>query len=488
MDKRRKFLSVWVFCFFADFIAIVAAYYFAVWFRFISWPGKSLFLSLRETVPSRFSDIVPVDYVEFYLVSAPRIVFILTLVIGFFYALSGLYEDRKFLRRKPRGWYVIISNFAALLVFYAYFHFTRNVFHPRSIFITFAIMNTCLCLLSRRFTGWILERLRQAGFDRWKTLLVGKGKEAEVIAALIDNKHPGGLYLPWRQVPGAGETSGEGFEALKSKIIERPCDMVICAQKDFTTGQIMELLEIAGDMEAAAKILSQRLDVIITRARMSCDLIDGYPLVHFNVPRQSRCASMIRRVVDVIAAGLGLVIISPLLVLIAAAIKVTSKGPVLFSQERIGVNRKPFTIYKFRSMNEEAAEMQAQVEEFNESGEGLFKIREDPRVTPVGRLLRRFSLDELPQLLNVLRGEMTLVGPRPLPRRDFENYYEDWHYRRHEGLPGLTCLWQVSGRSDVNFHDMCILDVYYLRNRNWILDLKIILRTFWVILFAKGAY
>jgi lipopolysaccharide/colanic/teichoic acid biosynthesis glycosyltransferase len=132
--------------------------------------------------------------------------------------------------------------------------------------------------------------------------------------------------------------------------------------------------------------------------------------------------------------------------------------------------------------------MQAQVEEFNESGEGLFKIREDPRVTPVGRFLRRFSLDELPQLLNVLKGDMTLVGPRPLPRRDFENYYEDWHYRRHEGLPGLTCLWQVSGRSDVSFHDMCVLDVYYLRNRNWALDLKIILRTFWVVLFAKGAY
>ena len=115
-------------------------------------------------------------------------------------------------------------------------------------------------------------------------------------------------------------------------------------------------------------------------------------------------------------------------------------------------------------------------------------MREDPRVTPVGRLLRRFSLDELPQLLNVVRGEMTLVGPRPLPRRDFENYYEDWHYGRHGGLPGLTCLWQVSGRSDLDFHTMCILDVYYLRNQSWVLDLKIALRTVWVVLFANGAY
>lgn len=477
-----------MFCFFADFIAIVTAYYFAVWFRFISWPGKSLFLSLRETVPSRFSDIVPVDYVEFYLVSAPRIVFILTLVIGFFYALAGLYEDRKFLRRRPQGWYVIVSNLAALLVFYTYFHFTRNVFHPRSVFITFALMNTCLCLLGRGIMGWILERLRMAGFDKWKSLLVGKGKEADVISELIDKKHPGGIYLSAHETTGAEEPSERDFEVLKRKIREYPCDMVICAEKGLTTGQIMELLEVAGNMEEAIKILSSRLDVIVTRARMPSDLINGHPLVHFDVPKQSEPARMVRRLFDVFVAGLGLVLVSPFLLLVAAAIKLTSKGPVLFSQERIGVNRKPFTIYKFRSMYEQAAEMQAQVEEFNESGEGLFKIREDPRVTPMGRFLRRFSLDELPQLINVLKGEMTIVGPRPLPRRDFENYYEEWHYSRHEGLPGLTCLWQISGRSDVSFHDMCVLDVYYLRNRNWVLDVKIIFRTIWVVLFAKGAY
>jgi lipopolysaccharide/colanic/teichoic acid biosynthesis glycosyltransferase len=139
-------------------------------------------------------------------------------------------------------------------------------------------------------------------------------------------------------------------------------------------------------------------------------------------------------------------------------------------------------------MYDRADELQAQVEEFNESGKGLFKIRNDKRVTPVGRLLRRFSLDELPQLINVLRGEMAIVGPRPLPRRDFENYYEEWHYTRHNGIPGLTCLWQISGRSDLGFHDMCILDIFYLTNRNWVLDLKIALRTFWAVLFGKGAY
>jgi lipopolysaccharide/colanic/teichoic acid biosynthesis glycosyltransferase len=169
-------------------------------------------------------------------------------------------------------------------------------------------------------------------------------------------------------------------------------------------------------------------------------------------------------------------------------IRLTSRGPALFVQERIGINRRPFQMFKFRTMYNRADEMQAEIEELNESGEGLFKIRHDPRVTPVGRLLRRFSLDELPQLFNVLKGNMNIVGPRPLPRRDFNNYYEKWHYNRHEGLPGLTCLWQVSGRSDVNFYNMCILDVYYLRNRSSVLDAKILLRTIGVVLFAKGAY
>jgi lipopolysaccharide/colanic/teichoic acid biosynthesis glycosyltransferase len=179
---------------------------------------------------------------------------------------------------------------------------------------------------------------------------------------------------------------------------------------------------------------------------------------------------------------------TPFLILIAALIKATSRGPVFFMQERMGINRRPFLMYKFRTMNDRADELQAQIEEFNESGEGLFKIKQDPRITPVGRFLRRFSLDELPQLINVVRSEMTLVGPRPLPKRDFENYYEEWHYSRHSGLPGLTCLWQVSGRSDVSFHNMCILDDYYLRNQNFMLDLKILLRTIRVVLFAKGAY
>ena len=173
----------------------------------------------------------------------------------------------------------------------------------------------------------------------------------------------------------------------------------------------------------------------------------------------------------------------------AALVRATSPGPALFRQKRYGINRRTFTMFKFRTMYVDAEKRLADLESQNKMGKGgLFKIAHDPRITPVGHPLRRFSIDELPQLFNVLRGDMRFVGPRPLPERDFNNYYRDWHYGRHLGTPGLTCLWQVSGRSDIDFPSMCILDLYYVRNNSWALDLSILFRTVAVIFNGKGAY
>jgi exopolysaccharide biosynthesis polyprenyl glycosylphosphotransferase len=489
MKKKDRFLNLWIFDFLSDFAAIVVSYYFAVWFRFDTGLGAELFSVVTRTVPDPFAGSVISGYMHFYMISAPRIVATLTVTICFLYAMCGMYENRRFIRRRPVGWYVIVSNVSALAVFYTYFHLTKNIFHPRSIFVLFAMSNVVLCMVLRSTMQSFLRGLRtRTGLDRWNAVMLGDGKEAEVIKELVDARHPRGIVISGHKRVDGREAGGPEVDQLINEIGSNSEDMVISVDKELSTAQIMEILRKAGNEGIAVKILSPRLDVIVSRAGIPADLINGYPLVHFDLPKHRRIVNWTRRAVDVLVSASVLVLLAPFLAAIAIAVKVTSKGPVFFSQQRIGVNRRPFTIYKFRSMYEEADEMQAEVEEFNESGEGLFKIREDPRVTPVGRFLRRLSLDELPQLVNVLKGEMTLVGPRPLPRRDFENYYEDWHYSRHEGLPGLTCLWQVSGRSDVSFHDMCVLDVYYLRNRNWVLDLKIILRTFWVVLFAKGAY
>lgn len=193
-----------------------------------------------------------------------------------------------------------------------------------------------------------------------------------------------------------------------------------------------------------------------------------------------------KRGLDVAVAGVALVCLSPVLLVIAVLIKATSRGPVLFCQERAGRGRQPFTVLKFRSMYPDAEDHKERLRHRNEMAGPVFKMRDDPRVTPVGRLLRRFSLDELPQLVNVLKGEMTLVGPRPLPL-DEDAHLPPQFRCRHDVRPGLTGLWQVSGRNDLPYGRMLELDREYVRRRSLGLDLWILLATVPAVLTGRGA-
>jgi exopolysaccharide biosynthesis polyprenyl glycosylphosphotransferase len=194
-----------------------------------------------------------------------------------------------------------------------------------------------------------------------------------------------------------------------------------------------------------------------------------------------------KRLIDVLVSGVLLILIAPILLIIALAIKLDSRGPTLFRQQRAGRCGKPFTLYKFRSMHDDAEADQARLRDLNEASGPIFKIRDDPRVTRVGRFIRRTSLDELPQLLNVLTNDMSLVGPRPALFSEVAQY-QDWQLKRLELQPGLTGLWQVSGRSDLSFDEMVMLDIYY--GENWSLgtDLGILIRTVPQVLFGDGAY
>ncbi|MDI6773937.1 MAG: exopolysaccharide biosynthesis polyprenyl glycosylphosphotransferase [Verrucomicrobiota bacterium] len=473
----------------ADYFAIVVAYFTTLLVRFHGEWGVRFFSVLNRWLGVRETGALPETHEDFYIGSAPRITAIMAVTICALYGLRDLYPGRRFITRRPVAWNVIVANLLALAIFYAYFYLSRNVFHPRGFFATALFLNVIFCLLFRAGLDRTLRRWRSnRQFDRCRAILLGHGKEAGHLSALLAEFHPHGIEVVAEEAWNPGSSFENWIAALEERCRREDIRMIIAAQKDFSTAQIMELLEAADRLDAPAKVLSDAMNILVNRARIPTDTILGTPLVHFEAPSAVRWFRPIRNVASVLAAVAALLVLSPVLAVIALLIKRTSSGPALFAQERIGVNRQPFRMFKFRTMRHRADEMQAQVEEFNESGAGLFKIREDPRVTKVGRFLRRFSLDELPQLFNVARGEMTLVGPRPLPRRDFENYYEDWHYSRHDGMPGLTCLWQVSGRSDIDFHNMCILDVYYLRNKNWALDLKIILRTVRAVLFARGAY
>ncbi len=191
--------------------------------------------------------------------------------------------------------------------------------------------------------------------------------------------------------------------------------------------------------------------------------------------------------VDELHRALLLIVLSPLLLAMAAAIRVSSRGPVIYRSMRPGIGGTPFACLKFRTMYRDADQRQADLESLNEASGALFKMRDDPRMTPVGRFLRRYSLDELPQLLNVLRGDMSLVGPRPLPQRDFDRL-EPWHKKRYLVLPGVTGLWQVSGRSELDFDDLVRLDFLYLERWSVFLDLTILVKTLPAVVSRRGAF
>ena len=195
----------------------------------------------------------------------------------------------------------------------------------------------------------------------------------------------------------------------------------------------------------------------------------------------------VKRTFDIAVSVLVLVLGLPIWLLIALAIKLGSRGPVFFVDRRIGVGEREFPMLKFRTMVADAPELQDDLEARNEATGALFKMRDDPRVTGVGRVLRRFSIDELPQIVNVLRGEMSLVGPRPLPLRDYQ-LLEDWHRARYAVLPGMTGLWQISGRSGLTFDDLVRLDFTYIENWSIWLDISIIAKTIPAVLTRRGAY
>ncbi len=487
MLKGMRIRNLWLFSLAADVAAVAAAYYTVLAVRFHAVWGERLFGSVNRLLGVRESGYLGGSLEAFYAASAFRIIVQISGILVVLYAVNGLYPGRRFIRRRLQGWNILVANLVALGLFYGYFYMSRNVFHPRSLFATLMAVNVCYCAWFRACVGRLLERLRERyGLDPCPVVLAGDGPECEQIEALITTRRPHGLHVV-RRIPGPG---GAGdFEAFlletRRACAEAGAQMLVCAVRGLDVAQLMRILEVTDSLSLPAKLLSDRLDVLVENARQEADRFRGHLLVHFDAPNPVHPA---QRCVTRLAAWLLLAVTAPVLLVLALLVRAGSPGPALFVQERIGVNRRPFQMFKFRTMRDRADEMQAQVEELNESGDALFKIKRDPRVTPIGRFLRRFSLDELPQLLNIARGDMVFVGPRPLPRRDFERYYEEWHYGRHAGYPGLTCLWQVSGRSELDFHNMCVLDVYYLRNRNWVLDAKILMRTLWAIVFAKGAY
>jgi exopolysaccharide biosynthesis polyprenyl glycosylphosphotransferase len=248
--------------------------------------------------------------------------------------------------------------------------------------------------------------------------------------------------------------------------------------------QIQTAIQTCERAGVEAKYLSDVFQLSFARPKFEPD--ENAPVVSLKVV-QDDYRLAVKHCIDIVGAIVGLALFGPLMIAIAAAIKMTSPGPAIFTQERYGFHKRLFPMYKFRTMVPDAEKRQAELESSNEADGPVFKIRNDPRITAIGRLLRRTSLDELPQLFNVLRAEMSLVGPRPLPKRDVFRFDDASLMRRFSMKPGLTCLWQVKGRSNANFDQWIALDLRYIDSWSLASDLRILAKTIPAVLKGWGA-
>jgi exopolysaccharide biosynthesis polyprenyl glycosylphosphotransferase len=330
--------------------------------------------------------------------------------------------------------------------------------------------------------------LRAAGYRR-RAVLVGTGKHIRDLAhALSDAPHAPidvvGFISP-HKLPANGLRSLGSLNDLDAILGSERVDEVIIADPDFPQVEAVGLVEQCHQRGVRVRLAPSTMEILINRAVFVPG--QSVPLFELGPPVFEGVDFALKRAFDVVGAALLLVVLSPLLLAIVIAVRVSSRGPILFRSTRRGIGQRPFGCLKFRTMHTDAEEHQADLEDLNEATGALFKIREDPRLTTVGGWLRRFSLDELPQLVNVLRGEMSLVGPRPLPQRDYE-MLDEWHRKRYLVLPGITGLWQVSGRSELDFDDLVHLDFIYLEHWSLALDLTILLKTIPAVLSRRGAY
>ena len=408
------------------------------------------------------------------------------LLTALLFANSGLYAERGMRPGLPR---IVGSLFEVALVALIFALVNGEQFSSYYLFygsLVFAIFY--VSIFRAAYDRVTMMMLRAAGFRR-RAVLVGRGRQiADVAHALADAPHVQieviGFLSP-TPLAADGLRSLGPLENLESVLSSEPVDEVIIADPDFPQDAAVELVDQCHRRGIRVRLAPSTMEILIHRA----EFVPGQsvPLFDLGPPAFEGIDFALKRTFDIVGATLLLILLSPLFITLSLAVAITSRGPVFFRSIRRGIGQRPFPCLKFRTMHTDAEERQADLEELNEASGALFKIRDDPRLTPVGRFLRRFSLDELPQLINVLRGEMSLVGPRPLPERDY-TMLEDWHRKRYLVLPGITGLWQVSGRSELDFDDLVHLDFLYLERWSLALDLTILLKTIPAVISRRGAY
>jgi exopolysaccharide biosynthesis polyprenyl glycosylphosphotransferase len=387
---------------------------------------------------------------------------------------AGLYKPRETREAAAR---VVPSVFLVAALALVFAIGTGQHFTTFGLYIVGALFVAILIGVFRGSYELVTGILLRAAGVRRKAMLVGDAAQRERLRETLGGTR-GGIEYDF-----VGEADlGEGFEqALASQSL----DEIVVADAGIDEPRLLAVVEAAHRRGVKVRVAPRTTELLIERGEYVPG--HGVPLFELRPPMFAGAEWATKRAFDILVGTLIVVIGFPVWLALALLIKLSSSGSVLYADPRIGLGQQPFQMLKFRTMVTGASEEQEALEEDNEASGPLFKIRDDPRVTQVGRLLRRLSIDEVPNVINVLRGEMSLVGPRPLPLRDYDQL-EEWHRRRYNVLPGMTGLWQVAGRSDLTFDDLVRLDFYYIENWSIWLDISILLKTPGAVLARKGAY
>ena len=411
----------------------------------------------------------------------------------FFLSAFGVYDD---FRTRPFyriAFGIFKASIASTLAIGSVVFLTKMTLTSRLFVALFSFISLVLLTFQKRALLLFFILLRKSGYNSVNVLIVGTGKRAQNFIKLINNHKEWGL-----KVIGLidDEPAKVGSTVLGVKVMGRLSDIplllheyvvdrVVFVVPRSWLGKIEDAI-LACESEGVGIYLS--LDLYNTKiSSIRPTDFAGIPLLEFETFSAKEWQLFLKRALDILISLTGIVLTLPLFIVISIGIKLSSKGPIIFKQERCGLNGRRFTLYKFRTMIVGAEMRKKELERRNEMQGPVFKLKRDPRVYPFGRLLRKTSLDELPQLFNVLKGDMSIVGPRPPLPVEVE-MYEIWQRRRLSLKPGITCIWQVSGRNMIDFDRWMEMDLEYIDNWSLWLDLKIIAKTFFVVLFGYGAY
>ena len=411
------------------------------------------------------------------------------------FSMCGLYQSRRLSTRLAESTDALkaTSLSTVCLALVAVFFSVRMITVP--FLITFYAISSILVVASRFLMQYWLAIVRRHGHNLRYMLILGTNSRAIEFARKIEASPERGYQLlgfvdeDWAKM---SEFNATGYkvccdyaglaEYLRRNVVDEVAIYLPLRSFYEHSSQVAALCEQHGMiMRFASDIFG------LKTARSRTEEFEGDHHIATYTGMRDGWALLVKRILDLAISSVLLVVLSPLLLVVAALVKLTSNGPVFFRQERMGINKRRFVIYKFRTMIPNAEEMMESLEDLNEVSGPVFKIVDDPRITSIGRFLRRTSIDELPQLFNILKGDMSLVGPRPLPVRDYQGFNQDWQRRRFTVRPGITCLWQVNGRSAIPFEQWMRLDLQYMDEWSLWLDLKILARTIPAVLRGSGA-